>query len=456
MASLRKQPLAKVQSAVWQTLQRQIKAGDHLCVGLSGGLDSMVLLTLLKALVPLGAFRLSAVHVNHQIHPEADRWQQFCEAHCLEQGIPFVFERVSLPRESGESLEAVARAARYAVFARQPADFIVLAHHQDDQAETLLIQLMRGAGLPGLCAMPEVRRLDARAGAPNLLRPLLNVGRRDLRAFAESARLRWVEDPSNDQSAHVRNFLRHIVAPVLSERFPTWPATVARSAGHLAQASVLLDALAQQDFAICGDAAGIRVSAALAFGEDRATNLLRWWLRQQGAPACHQGQLQEWLRQAYAAPDRMPELTWGGWVLNRFAGVWQLHRALASNWPAISLPNWPAEAILIPGAGRLVQEHVVGAGIRAEILNRGDITLRSRRGGERLRPQSRGATRTLRHLFQEARLPPWWRDALPLVFRGETLICIPGVAVEATAQASASEPGLRLRWEPFAPGDAQG
>ncbi len=456
MASSRKQPPAKVQSAVWQALQRQIRAGDHICVGLSGGLDSMVLLALLKALMPSGGFSLSAVHVNHQIHPEADHWQQFCEAYCLEQGIPFVFERVSLQHESGTSLEAVARAARYAVFARQPVDFIALAHHQDDQAETLLIQLMRGAGLPGLCAMPEVRPLDARQEAPKLFRPLLDVGRSDLQAVAEAAQLRWVQDPSNDKTAHVRNFLRHTVAPVLSERFPSWSATVARSAGHLAQASALLDALAQRDFVDCGDATGIRVSAALALGEDRATNLLRWWLRQQGAPACHQRQLQEWLRQGYAAPDRMPELAWGGWVLSRFAGVWQLHRALASNWPEMTLFNWPTEAILIPGAGRLVQEHVMGAGIRAEILNRGDITLRARRGGERLRPQSRGATRSLRHLFQEARLPPWWRDALPLVFRGETLICIPGVAVEATVQAGANEPGLHLRWEPFVPSDAHG
>ncbi len=244
MANSRKQRLAEVQSAVLQVLQRQIKEGDHLCVGLSGGLDSMVLLALLRALVPHGAFRLSALHVNHQIHPEADRWQHFCERFCHEQGISCTVERVTLAHEPGESLEAVARGARYAAYAKQSADFIVLAHHQDDQAETLLIQLLRGAGLPGLCAMPEMRPLRPDMDSPRLLRPLLQVARKDLQACAEAFQLHWVHDPSNDQHTYVRNFLRHAVAPVLNERFPSWPATLGRSARHLAQAQGLLDSLA--------------------------------------------------------------------------------------------------------------------------------------------------------------------------------------------------------------------
>ncbi len=411
----------------------------------------MVLLALLQALAPRGVCRLSALHVNHRIHPEADRWQEFCQQFCLEQGIPCSVERVDLNRTGGESLEAVARDARYAAFARQPADFIVLAHHQNDQAETFLIQLLRGAGLQGLCAMPEMRPLDPRGTAPRLLRPLLQVARTDLQACAEALGLRWIHDPSNDQRAYVRNFLRHEVAPVLNARFPSWQATVARSLGHLSQAQALLDVLAQQDFAACGNAEGIRVGNALALGEDRATNLLRWWLRRQGAPACHQGQLQEWLRQGHAAPDRTPELAWNGWVLGRFAGSWQLHRAIDGDWVLPTLSCWPEGTIQIPGAGRLIQEPATGSGIRRELLAQGQISLRTRQGGERLRPRAGGPTRTLRHLFQESALPPWWRDALPLVFRGDTLICVPGVAVDAAAQAGPGEPGLQLRWEPFMP-----
>jgi tRNA(Ile)-lysidine synthase len=451
MENSRKLPLAEVQGAVWQALQRHVKEGDHLCVGLSGGLDSMVLLALLQALAARGAFRLSALHVNHQIHPEADRWQEFCQQFCREQGIPCSVERVALGREPGESLEAVARAARYAAYAGQAADFIVLAHHQDDQAETLLIQLLRGAGLPGLSAMPEARPLGPGISSPRLLRPLLQVARRELRACAELLGLHWIHDPSNDQRAYVRNFLRHAVAPVIGERFPSWAAALGRSARHIAQAQGLLDALARQDFAACADATGIRVHAALALGEDRATNVLRWWIRQQGAPACHQAQLQDWLRQARAAPDRMPELAWNGWVLGRFAGSWQLHRAIDGDWVMPTLARWPEGAIQIPGAGRLIQEPVTGSGIRRDLLAQGEVSLRSRQGGERLRPRTGGPTRTLRHLFQESALPPWWRDALPLVFRGGTLICVPGVAVDAAAQAGPGEPGLQLRWEPFIP-----
>src|SRR5487761_2403742 len=424
MANSRKQLLAEVQNTVWRALQRRIQEGDHLCVGLSGGLDSMVLLALLQTLAPRGAFRLSALHVNHQIHPEADRWQQFCEQFCQEQGIPCAVERVALAREAGDSLEAVARAARYAAFARQSADFIVLAHHQDDQAETLLIQLLRDAGLPGLCAIPEARPLRAQAGSPRLLRTLLQVARSDLQACAEDLELRWVHDPSNDQHTHVRNFLRHVVAPVLGERFPSWSATLGRTARHLAQAQRLLDTLAQQDFVVCGAASGIRINAALALGEERATNVLRWWIHQQGAPACHQVQLQEVLRQARAAPDRMPRLAWSGWVLDRFAGTWQLHRAVGG-WAALTLARWPKADVPIPGAGWMIQEAVIGAGIRRALLEAGEVTLRSRQGGERLRLRPDGPTRTLRHLFQEAAVPPWWRDALPLVFRGEALICAP-------------------------------
>ncbi len=449
MANSRKQLLAEVQNTVWRALQRRIQEGDHLCVGLSGGLDSMVLLALLQTLAPRGAFRLSALHVNHQIHPEAQRWQEFCQDYCREQGIPCSVERVTLAREPGESLEAVARTARYAAYARQAADFIALAHHQDDQAETLLIQLLRGAGLPGLSAMPESRLLDPQSPSPRLLRPLLQVARRDLEACAEVLHLHWVQDPSNDQRAYVRNFLRHAVAPVINERFPSWTAALGRSARLIAQAQGLLDVLAQQDFAACADARGIRVLAAMALGEDRATNMLRWWIRQQGAPSCHQAQLQDWLRQAHAADDRMPELSWSGWVLGRFAGYWQLHQAIDGDWVMPPLAHWPEGAIQIPGAGRLVHEPAMGSGVRLELLAKGEISLRRRQGGERLRPRLGGPTRTLRHLFQESSLPPWWRDALPLVFRGEALICVPGVAVDAAAQTGPGEPGLQLRWEPF-------
>ena len=178
-------------------------------------------------------------------------------------------------------------------------------------------------------------------------------------------------------------------------------------------------------------------------------NMLRWWIRQQGAPSCHQAQLQDWLRQTRAAHDRMPELTWNGWVLGRFAGYWQLHQAIDGDWVMPTLSHWPEGAIQIPGAGRLVHEHAMGSGVRPDLLAQGEISLRRRQGGERLRPRLGGPTRTLRHLFQESSLPPWWRDALPLVFRWKALICVPGVAVDAAAQTGPCEPGLLLRWEPF-------
>ncbi|MBU6504439.1 MAG: tRNA lysidine(34) synthetase TilS [Betaproteobacteria bacterium] len=422
---------------------------------MSGGLDSVVLLSALHVLAPELRISLSALHVNHQLQPEADRWQAFCLEYCARLGIPCAVERVSIACGPGESLEAKAREARYDAFRRQPADCIVLAHHQEDQAETVLIQLLRGAGLPGLCAMPEIRAPGGASGWPRLLRPLLQVPRAALREYAALHHLSWVEDPSNLSTHHVRNFLRHDVAPVLARRFPSWAATLGRSAAHLAEAGELLDQLAESDFSACRNGRGIRIADALALGESRVANLLRWWFRQRGAPAIHQKQMEDWLRQSRGRGDRQPNLAWGGWSLVRFNGCWQLDHALAGDWPELYFENWPQGEIHIPGAGVLRGTLVQGKGVRLPWLAEGPVSVRRRLGGERLRPRSGGPSRTLRNLLQEAGLPPWWRDTMPLLYREGALVCVPGVAVDISVQAGPEETGAWFQWDPFASGTAQ-
>ena len=449
MANSRKPQHAEVNASVLQSLHRHVRAGSRVCVGLSGGLDSVVLLSSLHALRHQAGIRLSAVHVNHQLHPEALQWERFCQEYCDRLEVACVVERVSL--RPGDGVEAAARAARYEVFARQAADVIALAHHQEDQAETVLIQLLRGAGVYGLSAMPEMRDSVLSGQDFRLWRPFLQLPRAVLRDYAAVQGLSWVEDVSNGDTRYVRNFLRHEVAPLLAQRFPAWATTLGRSARHLGEAATLLDQLAEMDFPSCNASPGLRVQAVLGLGMPRAVNLLRWWLRSRQAPALSQKRMENWMRQAQAMPDRNPQLSWGGWTMTRFEGCWHVHPEVRADWQEQRFEAWPQSVVLaIPGAGQLCQQVTQGAGLSATLLEQGNVVLRRRCGGERLKPHEAGSTRSLRNLLQEARLPLWWREALPLVFCNDRLVCVPGVAVDVAAQAQPGQTGVALHWDPFA------
>jgi tRNA(Ile)-lysidine synthase len=224
-----------------------VKGGGRLLVGLSGGVDSVVLLDLLRRLSKRLGLELAALHVNHQINPAAGRWAAFCRAFCRRHGVALTVVRVKVPRRS--SLEAAARAARYRAFAAQPSDFIVLAHNLDDQAETVFLQLLRGAGVKGLSAMPVVRN--------SILRPLLEVPRSEIEAYARQRKLKWIEDDSNADLGFDRNFLRHRVLPVIAQRYPSYRKTLARASRNLAEAAQLLDELAAADATLTTTGLGI-------------------------------------------------------------------------------------------------------------------------------------------------------------------------------------------------------
>ncbi|MEK7877513.1 MAG: tRNA lysidine(34) synthetase TilS, partial [Pseudomonadota bacterium] len=260
-----------------------MKSGDRLVAGLSGGVDSIVLLDLLRRLSKKLRFELAALHVNHQINPAAGPWAAFCRAICRQHGIALTVVRVTVPR--GNSLEAEARAARYRVFAALPADYVALAHNLDDQAETVLLQLLRGAGVKGLSAMPELRgenRLTPHASrlAPSILRPLLDFPRSEIEAYARSRKLEWIEDESNADVYYDRNFLRHRVLPVIAERYPAYRRTLARASRNLAEAAQMLDQLAAADAQ--DDAGGLGTTALRRLSAARAKNALRHFLARHG------------------------------------------------------------------------------------------------------------------------------------------------------------------------------
>ncbi|MBI2287237.1 MAG: tRNA lysidine(34) synthetase TilS [Nitrosomonadales bacterium] len=433
-----------------------VPAHSSILIGLSGGADSVVLLHLLHQLALRFSWRLSALHVHHGISPNADAWADFCAGLCAQHAIPLHTEHVDIAPLRKHGIEAAARKLRHAAFARQACDFVALAHHADDQAETLLLQLLRGAGVKGAAAMPFVKHATTHipsplagegwAHRPDLLRPLLHYSRREILDYAAAYDLRWIEDESNADDSYPRNFLRRRVLPLLEERFPAYRNTLARSAQHFAEAGVLLDDLARLDAAQAIHAGTLAVATLQALSLPRAKNLLRYFLHSSGAPMPQTVQLDDMLQQLCGArQDAAVCIAYGDWQVRRYQGRVYVLRALGEFDRNLVLPwhgeaelEWPALAV------RLCFNQTQGAGISLAKLRRAPVTLRLRQGGETLRPDPHAATRTLKNLLQEHHIPPWQRDRLPLLYCGDELVSVVGVAIAAEYQAAAEETGMQL------------
>ena len=386
--------------------------GKHLVAGLSGGVDSVVLLHLLRDLVPQHGYSLSAVHVHHGLSPNADAWARFCRKLCRDWGVPLAVRRVGV-QKAGRGLEAAAREARRAVFARLRADAIALAHQLDDQAETVLLNLLRGAGTRGAAAMPAAGRL----GDKLLLRPLLQAPRREILAYARAHRLAWIEDESNRDDALTRNFLRLRVGPLLGQRFPRWRESLARAARHFAAADA---------------------GASLA---------LREYLEAHGLRAPSEAKLVDMLKQLTSRGTRTL-IRHDGAQLRVYRGKVEFAPA-GKPMPFAAMP-WRGEPRLpIPAlGGELRFRRARGRGIALALLDGRELRVRLRGGGERLRPDPRRPRRSLKNLFQEAGVPPWRRERLPLLFCGDKLVWVPGLGVDAAWQAAGGEPGIIPAWCP--------
>lgn len=445
MASSRKSKSNDLPGRVAVTLAPLLPAGSSILVGLSGGVDSVVLLHLLLQIAPRYSWRLSAMHVHHGISPRADAWADFCADLCARHAIPFSIERIDIGPLRDMGIEAAARQLRHQALARQRVDFIALAHHRDDQAETLLLQLLRGAGVKGVAAMPLLKH---RPDAPVLLRPLLDMARAELLDYAGRHQLQWVDDESNADDRYPRNFLRHRMLPLLERRFPAAAATLARSARHFAEAAELMDVLAEQDAQGAMDADALDIAVLKRLDALRAKNLLRWFIQQRGALLPDHSRLEEMLRQLCAArDDAQPCVAWEGWELRRYRGYVHVVRALLV--PEGLCLQWHGEESLpLPQLGGVLHfSRVSGSGISLEKLQTAPVTLRLRVGEERLRPDAARPVRSLKYLFQQHAIPAWQRPCWPLVYSGATLVAVPGLALDCAYQAGAGEPGGEFIWE---------
>lgn len=442
-------------SRVDRHMSKVVSAGQLLIVGLSGGIDSVVLLDVLNRIARRRRFQLLAVHVNHQISPHARQWAKFCRELCSARAIPLRVFRVTVER--GNSLEAAARAARYAVFHRLKGDFVVLAHNRDDQAETLLLQLLRGGGVRGLAAMPVLRgkvtQRDSREGGENfqapVLRPMLEVTRSEISAYAKKRKLSWIEDESNDDTYFPRNFLRHEVLPLIARKFPAYGTVLARSAGHFAEAAHLLDELAAHDSISCVKAGRLDLSGLRLLSHARAKNLLRYFLAQHGVAIPGAERLEEALRQALEARnDAMVCVDLGGFELRRYAGA--LHvRDKTESVDAVFERTWRGERKLaLPELnGVLSMTRSRDAGISLARLEAAAVTIRVRCGGERLQPDCRRPHRSLKNLLQESGIPPWQRDRLPLIYCGNQPVWVPGIGIDCSFQARSGETAIAPAWQ---------
>lgn len=433
-------------NTVERTLSALVANGARLCVGLSGGVDSVVLLNVLHRLAPRHAWQLSAIHVNHQLSAHAGEWAKRCRRWCRELGVTLRVVKVDVAR--GNSIEAAARAARNEAFRAQPAEHVVMAQHLDDQAETVLLQLLRGTGVKGLAAMPVIRNDTERPGL-RLLRPLLSITRREIETYAAAHKLSWVEDESNANTHFLRNFLRVEIMPRLETRAPDYRKTLSRTAGHMAEAAHLLDVLAEMDCAGAVVDGTLPVSVLCDLPAARARNLLRYFLARHRVSMPDTRRLEEALRQVVTAKqDARVSIALGGHTLRRFSG--RLHVVLVQQRPVLNnvALRWHLQPRLeVPELQAVLEmRRKRGAGIDLEKLLAQPVVLRLRRGGEKLRIDGARPRRHLKALFQQQGVPPWRRDRLPCLWSGEHLVWVAGLGVDSAFQARPGAAGVVPRW----------
>lgn len=438
-----------------------LPSGARIGIAFSGGLDSSVLLD--AAVRVAGAPRCVALHVNHGLSSNAGRWEAHCEAAARALGAGFDVEHVEVRRGAGESVEAAAREARYhaldAMCARHALAALWLAHHADDQAETVLLQLLRGAGVAGLAAMAP-HRVDG-AAATARVRPLLPLLRAQLERYARLRNLRWIEDESNADTRYARNALRHDVVPALSIHFPGFRDALARTAAHAATAQRLLDDLARIDLQSVERDGGRALSrdALLALDDARAANALRGWMRAASVPLPSAARLADMLRQLrQARAEHTLRIEHGGRCLRlyRDAVYWEsgeraalLDGGVATAIKEASVLVWRQQAVwhLPQWRGSLVfapaSEDAPDA-VPEALLEGAPLAARPRTGGERMRRAPGAPARTLKNLFQESGVPAWQRD-VPLFYLGDRLLYVPFIGVNGTLAPASREPSGRWR-----------
>jgi tRNA(Ile)-lysidine synthase len=425
-------------------------------VALSGGADSVALLHALCCLrEALAPAQISAIHVHHGLHHQADSWEMLCQRLCADLQVTLDVLRIDAGAGRGESPEAAARRARYqALQARLGAGAaLCTAHHQRDQAETVLLQLLRGAGPAGLAGMPVL----APFGKGWLARPLLDTKPQALREYLVHHQLPWAEDPANTDQRFHRNYLRHAILPRLEERWPGAQRTLARAARHQADSAENLQALAGMDLAAArGSLPGtLSVCAVQRLPVARARNLLRGWLAERGLPAAGAAHVQRILSELVnARRDATPLICWPGAQVRRYRLALHASAPLPAHDPTRVI-GWKPGTPLALDYGRLLAISAEGRGLSVDRCADARVEVRFRQGGERFQPAGRRHSSALKKLLQSTGVPPWLRERLPLIYVDGELAAVAGLWVGEAYAVDAGGSGWLLSWSEL-PGTADG
>jgi tRNA(Ile)-lysidine synthase len=406
------------------------KSFAHIYVGYSGGIDSHVLLHLCASLTMLKD-KITAVYVHHGLQAEADAWAEHCKKTADNSGVNFCTLPVDATAETGESPEEAARNARYTALKSLIAvdDVLLVGQHREDQLETVLLQLFRGAGLRGLSGIPE----SIFFGQGLMMRPLLNVAKQDINEYAKTHHLQWIEDPSNQQNDYDRNFLRNIVIPLIKQRWTACDKTVARSAKHCAEAQVIVSAVADElFFPVFNETSKTLCAKQLqAHKSPRQQLIIRHWFQSLGLRMPTQAFVERIQSEVIAArEDSDPILVGQGFFIRRYRDrLYCLKHIEPESLPDI---NWHSGETSISFATHRKLSCVnSSSGILLEQWQKAKVTVKFRSGGEKIRLPNRKENHTLKKLFQEVGIPPWEREMIPLIYLNNKLAAVGDLWISA-------------------------
>ena len=441
-------PLSKVIQSVIGNLSFKAEIRNY-WIAYSGGIDSHVLLHVLANHQHLfDEVNIHAVHINHAINSKSDQWAEHCRKECDRLNVRYIAIDVDATPKAGESPEAKARQVRYEAIMRllKEGECLLTAHHQDDQVETLLLQLMRGCGPKGLSAMP----LYSNLGKSFHIRPFLNVKREEIHAYAVAHQLKWITDDSNLDIRLDRNFIRHEVVPVLLKRWPSLGLTVSRSARYCAEAVEILEGSAKKILARINPEKSeyLSIKALKEHSQAEQKNTLRYWfqIRNLGIPSS--AQLAQIIEQiSIAADDASPVISWENAEVRRYRDQLYAMRKLIS-FDVKHRYLWDiTKPLIIESIGRLVAIPVRGQGVAKKYVNEAPLEVRFRQGGETIQPIGRKESHSLKKLFQERGIPPWVRERTPLLYIDDQLLAVSDMFSNQQFCADADENGYIFHWE---------
>jgi len=436
----------QIQDKIYQSFQDNFKkdsADLEILLGLSGGLDSSVLLHLLANMQTELDFKLKAIHVHHGLSSSADEWLNFCKGKCKFLDIEFDAVKVKINEKGSLGIEGEARELRYEVIKKKQKGVVALGHHQNDQAETLMLQLLRGSGLKGLAGMPEFDE------ERKFWRPMLTIKKELLEKYASENNIEYIEDESNEDINFDRNFIRKKVLPLMESRYPSSVETISRSASNISEGHHLNELLALNDSknAMSDDGSYLLISNLNKLPNLRVINLIRWWLSFNDLLMPSKKNIEELTRQVnYIKKDTSLNLKISNDNAIRAFGDKLFIVNMKNKLTSYHLKWSGQEEIELPNKSKLHFVKTKKGGLSLLKVGAKTLYIKGRTGGEKLKPFPDQPSRSLKYLFQKAEIPHWERDQVPLVYANEKLVAVPNLGIQFEYQSNIGEDGYQIKW----------